>query len=68
MVKIAAQVFEARDFLDIFLSFSVFEAHFLIEIFLIKKTYIKQRKHFGVKTVATVWLVMILKNFSIHFT
>ena len=37
-LKIVAQAFELGDFLDIFLRFFwVFEAHFLIKIFLIKK-------------------------------
>ena len=36
-LKIAAQAFEAGDFLNILLRFGVFEAHFLIKNFLIKK-------------------------------
>ena len=36
-LKIAAQAFEAGDFLKIFLRFLGFEAHFVIKIFLIKK-------------------------------
>ena len=36
--KIAAQAFEAGDFLNIFLRFWGFEVHFLVKIFLIKKT------------------------------
>ena len=42
-LKIAAQALDAADFLNIFLrfwgfkNFGVFEAHFLIKIFLIKK-------------------------------
>ena len=36
-LKIAAQVFEAGDFLNIILDFEVFEAHFLIKIFLLKR-------------------------------
>ena len=36
-LKIAAEAFEAADFLNIFLRFLGFEAHFLIKIFLLKK-------------------------------
>ena len=36
-LKIPAQAFEAGDFPNIFLTFGVFEAQFLIKIFLIKK-------------------------------
>ena len=36
-LKIAAQAFEAGDFLNILLRFGVFEAHFLIKTFLTKK-------------------------------
>ena len=35
--KIAVELFEAGDFLNVFLRFWGFEAHFLIKIFLIKK-------------------------------
>ena len=35
-LKIAAQAFEVGDFLNIFLRFLVFEAHFHIKMFLIK--------------------------------
>ena len=38
LLKIAAQTFEAGHFLNNFLRFWVFEAHFLIKIFIIKKT------------------------------
>ena len=37
-LQIAAQAFEAGDFLNIFLRFGVFEDHFLITIFFIKNT------------------------------
>ena len=37
-LKITTQTFEAGDFLTFFKGFGVFEVHFLIEIFLIKKT------------------------------
>ena len=36
-LKIAAQAYEAGDFLNILLRFGVFEAHFLIKNFLTKK-------------------------------
>ena len=36
-LKIAAQAFETRDFLNVFLRFWVFEAFFLLKFFLIKK-------------------------------
>ena len=36
-LKIAAQAFEAGDFVNIFKGFWVFEAYFLIKIFLMKK-------------------------------
>ena len=35
--EIAAQAFEVEDFLNIFFRFWVFETHFLIKNFLIKK-------------------------------
>ena len=41
-LKIAAQTFEAGNFLNIFLSFGVFEAHFPIQIFLIESVYAKK--------------------------
>ena len=37
VLKIAAQAFVTVDFLNIFLRFWVFKAHFLIKIFIIKK-------------------------------
>ena len=43
LLKIATQAFEAGDFLNIFINFGVFEAHFLIKIFLIKKTKSQHR-------------------------
>ena len=51
--KIRATVIEAGDFLNIFLRFWVFEAHFLIKVFLIKKKICmetaneKVQKHLG---------------------
>ena len=38
ILKIAAQTFKDRGFLNIFLSFWGFEAHFLTKIFVIKET------------------------------
>ena len=38
-LKFAAKAFEAGDLYNIFLRFRVFEAHFVINFFLMKKVY-----------------------------
>ena len=44
-LKIAPQAFEAGDFLNIFCMFWVFEAHFLITFFLVKKIVWDENKN-----------------------
>ena len=56
-LKIAAQAFEAGDFLSI-LSFGVFEAHFPIQIFLIENVYAKKTLF-----LAGVWYLVRERKF-----